>query len=497
MRDHMTQVTRIDVMADIPSGYPQPCYEMREVKEVLLVEHLACVLMRSGLARCYDARDGKLVCELNPVDRSTVHFAAVHTMVHNPSNDTLIIAYSSLPAHLQCKVVLLQSLKMGKLESYATSHQFECVVLRHPAFFEFCGMNKRIGAADLYKHVYRFWDMTTYELVFEIQGNGYQEMRVSDGVVVMLSQPRQNFIPLSLYDIEDGKLLVDPQLLNAICKQATREIEIVQHRELQFLELLVTQLLIKQQGGPIRAYDILRGEGFTVNDTNHFRPSGFVFYDVRQRAPADENDAQTNDSVDASEPTVFPRHKLAYRPRKFFTISRTCIEFWELTRYSLRRTRQLFIQGMDNPDICCHSLWANLLFVRAHQVQPFDENGSDEPLMERFRQSTIYFQKPLLRNRSDRVHTPTKAGPGCCEVDIFAADIDVYTKHSVLLFSLDGSSYFGKIDREVCGAHLRSLAVSQDLSVIACGNNAGIVRLVRMPNQIQNYHCQNEVSLCG
>ncbi|GBE60693.1 hypothetical protein, conserved [Babesia ovata] len=290
--------------------------------------------------------------------------------------------------------------------------------------------------------------MNTYELVFEIQGKGYQEMRVSDGVVVMLSQPRHNFIPLSLYDIEDGKLL------------ATREIEIVQHRELQFLELLVTQLLIKQQGGPIRAYDILRGEGFTVNDTNHFRPSGFVFYD-------------TNSSMGSYEPAVFPRHKLAYRPRRFFTISRTCIEFWELTRYSLRRTRQLFIQGMDNPDICCHSLWANLLFVRAHQEQPFDDKGADEPLMERFRQSTIYFKKPLLRNRSDRVHTPTKPGPGCCEVDIFAADVDFYTKHSVLLFSLDGSTYFGKIDREVCGAHLRSLAISQDLSSCTADVAAG------------------------
>ncbi|ORM41741.1 uncharacterized protein BXIN_2783 [Babesia sp. Xinjiang] len=356
---------------------------------------------------------------------------------------------------------ILLSLKLGKLESPKYSFQFECVVLRHPAFFEFCSSNKRIGAADLCKHVYRFWNMDNYKLVFEIKEQGYQEIRVSDGVVVMLGQPQNNFIPLSLYDIEDGKLL------------ATRQLEIVQHRELQFLELLVTQLLIKQQGGPIRAYDILRGDGFTVADTVNFQPSGFVFYDIATETICRES-------------SMPRRNKLSYRPRKFFTISRMCIEFWELTRCHMIRTRQLILHGMDNPDLCCHSIWANLLFVRAYQKQSFTEEPGELPLILRKYKPCLYFQRPMLVKNNDRIHTPTKEGPTQSEVDIFKLNSDPDTHHVILLFSLDGSRYYGKMDREVCGKRLKTLTISNDLSAIACGNDSGIVRIVRMPNTLKN-----------
>lgn len=338
MCSNFTEVIRIDALKELPKSYPAGCRELRDVKEIVLVDNLACVLMKSGLARCYDSTDGILLCELNPVDPSAVHFAAVHTLVHNASNNTLIIAYSSLPAHLQCKVVLIEALREGRVESPTYSFQFECVVLRHPAFFEFCGTNKRIGAADLYKHVYRFWNMSNYQPVFEIQGQGYQEIRVSDGVVVMLSQPRYNIIPISLYDIEDGSLL------------ATRELEIVEHRELQFLELLVTQLLIKQQGGLMRAYDILRGDGFAVDNTMHFRPNGFVFYD-------------TSTGLESDDVIAASKKKFSYRPRKFFTISKMSIEFWELTRCYLIRTRQLYIEGTYN------SRFASASITEAHLVR--------------------------------------------------------------------------------------------------------------------------------
>ncbi|GFE54874.1 hypothetical protein BaOVIS_022780 [Babesia ovis] len=364
---------------------------------------------------------------------------------------------------------------MGKMVSPRIGFNFESVVLQHPAFFEFCGTNKRIGAADLCKHVYRFWDMNTYELVFEIKGKGYQEIRVSDGVVVMLSQPRHNFIPLSLYDIEDGTLL------------ATRHIEIVQHRELQFLELLATQLLIKQQSGPVRAYDIIRGDGFTVNDTTNFQPSGFVFYDTTPPSTYDES-------------SIIVKSKWSYRPRKFFTISRSCIEFWELTRCHLVRTRQLIIQGMDNPDICCHSLWANLLFVRAYEEQGLTGDSLNNEIKGYDTESCLYLQRPKMIKNNDRIHTPTKGRHGYFEVDIFKSNDDAKNPHGILLFSLDGSQYYGCIDPDICGPNIKTLTLSNDLSVrrmyniipimisqvIACGDDKGTVNILRMPNTLIN-----------
>ncbi|KAK1443694.1 hypothetical protein BgAZ_205700 [Babesia gibsoni] len=442
-----TDVVTIDTLDGIPKTYPTAFSDNREVKEIVLVDQLVCVLMKNGIARCYDATDGVILCELNPVDTSSTHFA-----VHNPANQTLIIAYSCLPAHLQCKVVLVEALKSGKLESPAYAHQFECVVLRHPAFFEFCGEmvlvtvyldignNKRIGVADLYKHVYRFWSMYNYQPVFEIQGQGYQEIRVSNGVVVMLSQPRRNILPLSLYDIEDGTLL------------ASRELEIMQHRELQFLELLVTQLLIKQNGGLMRAYDILRGDGFAVSNTANFRPIGFVFYDTENR-------------TEILDPTVSVKERLIYRPRKFFTVSKTCIEFWELSRRYLLRTKQLLVQGMDNPDLCSHSQWANLLFIHAREGPRNTYEQMDTIDALRKNDTRMYIRRSSLRRKSSRVHTPRKGSGGSREVDIFAPNIGPDINNGLLVFSLDGNSFYGRIDKSICGTNLVTMSIKHDLSV--------------------------------
>lgn len=67
-------------------------------------------------------------------------------------------------------------------------------------------------------------------------------------------------------------------------------------------------------------------------------------------------------------------------------------------------------------------------------------------------------------------------------MDIFAPNVDPDMRRGILLFSLDGSSYYGRINREICGTSLRCLSISNDLSFIACGDSSGIVRLVRTQN---------------
>ncbi|KNC35903.1 hypothetical protein PFLG_00853 [Plasmodium falciparum RAJ116] len=121
----------------------------------------------------------------------------------------------------------------------------ERVILSHPAFFEFCETNGRIGAANLNTNSYTFWNMETYEPVFEIEEE-FQEIRVSDGLVAMFKQPVNNTIPLALFDIQNGERLVETV------------ISILPRREMQFLELLVSKLLIKQEGSSLRIYDLLK-----------------------------------------------------------------------------------------------------------------------------------------------------------------------------------------------------------------------------------------------
>ncbi|XP_952182.1 uncharacterized protein TA13710 [Theileria annulata] len=133
----------LKVLEELPENYPIYCYEMSEVKEIIFTDEIVAVLMKSGLARAFDLISGVLKCELNP-DINSIHFPCVHTIVYNKRNDTLIIAYSSFPSHLQCKVIYCQYLIEGKMLSPTSSFNFEQVVLNHPAYFEFCGYSSTI-----------------------------------------------------------------------------------------------------------------------------------------------------------------------------------------------------------------------------------------------------------------------------------------------------------------------------------------------------------------
>ncbi|SOV20434.1 conserved Plasmodium protein, unknown function [Plasmodium gaboni] len=173
----------IDIYKNLP--YNQLNNGRTKIKEIILANDVLVVLLLSGISRAYNMINGEFLCEINPNN-----FSVVHTIVYNSYNNTLIIAYASFPAHLQCKVIDCNDLKHG----ITNSSKLET--------------NGRIGAANLNTNSYTFWNMETYEPVFEIEEE-FQEIRVSDGLVAMFKQPVNNTIPLALFDIQNGERLVN------------------------------------------------------------------------------------------------------------------------------------------------------------------------------------------------------------------------------------------------------------------------------------------------
>ncbi|AFZ79451.1 hypothetical protein BEWA_022990 [Theileria equi strain WA] len=138
--------------------------------------------------------------------------------------------------------------------------------------------------------------------------------RVSDGLIAMLEQPGIDSLPLSLFDIEDGHRLVDAS------------IAIVPDRKMQFLELLVSQLLIKQEGHPIKVHDLVRKKCIVVHNTIKFNPRGFVFYDTPYLEKGNKVYMQNT-------------------TRRFFTISFFSIDFWELDPSKMIHVKSIRING--------------------------------------------------------------------------------------------------------------------------------------------------------
>ncbi|SCN43181.1 conserved Plasmodium protein, unknown function [Plasmodium ovale] len=432
----------IDIYENLP--FNQMNNERTKIKEIILANDVIVVLLISGISRAYDIVNGRFLCEINPNT-----FSVVHTIVYNSYNNTLIVAYASFPAHLQCKVIDCNDLKIGRTNSSGLGILFEKVILSHPAFFEFCETNGRIGAANLNANSYTFWDMRTYERVFEIEEE-FQEIRVSDGLVAMFKQPLNNTIPLALFDIENGKRLVETV------------ISILPRKEMQFLELLVTKLLIKQEGSSLRIYDLLKSTRQKVKNTYAFQPTAFVFYDH----PSPINGKVYNNEIS----------------KKFFTISNDLIEFWDLDSSMLRKMYAIYVPGLRDPDLCNHSLTAEILCL--YSSSAFEKIRKYESLFKYVDSGETYDQamhvEGIRRGNKNALYKK-KILYNNIQNDKLKSDIsrENFNFGALLFFSLSDGEFLNYISENVCGNSVEVLTSNNSMTTIICGDDKGFVRILR------------------
>lgn len=447
----------IDINENLP--FNQLNNKKHKIKEIILADDVVVVLLVSGISRAYNVINGKYLCEINP---ST--FAVVHTIVYNVYNNTLIVAYASFPAHLQCKVIDCEDLRIGKTNSSKLGVLFEKVILNHPAFFEFCETNKRIGAANLNTNLYTFWDMCTYKQVFEIKEE-FQEIRVSDGLLAMFKQPVENTIPLALFDIETGERLVETV------------ISILPRRELQFLELLVSKLLIKQEGSSLRIYDLLKKTKQKVKDTYSFQPIAFVFYDH----PSPVNGKVYNNEIS----------------KRFFTVSNNLIEFWDLDTYMLRKMYSIQVPGLKNPDLYNHSLITEIICM--YSSDAFENIKKNENVIDYVKcitntyesvyVNTIYQNQ--LKTEEDKRKYENKKNI------LFNSSRNIELKNSnnkkdrklgaILFFSLNDGEFLNYITEHICGSTVEVLTSNSTMTTIICGDDQGIIRILRNNPQFDEF----------
>ncbi|SCL97247.1 conserved Plasmodium protein, unknown function [Plasmodium chabaudi chabaudi] len=448
----------IDIYENLP--FNQLNNERTKIKEIILANDVIVVLLISGISRAYDIISGLFLCEINPNT-----FSVVHTIVYNTYNNTLIVAYASFPAHLQCKIINCHDLKVGKTNSSELGTLFEKVILSHPAFFEFCETNGRIGAANLNTNSYTFWDMKTYEQVFEI-AEEFQEIRVSDGLVAMFKQPINSTIPLALFDIENGERLVDTI------------ISILPRREMQFLELLVSKLLIKQEGSSLRIYDLLKKTRQKVKNTYAFQPTAFVFYDH----PSPINGKVYNNEIS----------------KKFFTISNDLIEFWDLDSFMLRKMYSIYVPGLRDPDLCNHSLMAEILCLYSSNAfekikkyeNLFKYNNCESIKNNELDESGIYKE---LKNNDDKNNILYKnINDNKLKININKDKLDF---GALLFFSLNDGEFLSYISENVCGNSVEVLASNNNMTTIICGDDQGFVRILRNNPKFDDFEIKGENSM--
>ncbi|KYF39894.1 hypothetical protein TGARI_240525A, partial [Toxoplasma gondii ARI] len=361
----LTASKQIDVFGSMPSELSTS--ENRKIKEIIFAKTIIVVVTDGGLCRAFYLGSGLLALELNPRNpwRSNYHaptfYAAtatgapseVTTAVYNHNNDTIVVVYEPNPGGLQCRD------SMNVLT--------EELVLSHPAFFEFDEANGMILAAQQGNvRFFQFWvficllerylenveavskqNHETFTLVFSVYEEEFEGKQSTPhlyrpfstiyfqkfGYLMdswrCLSQRDRIFSrqPYSILKTEDAWYFTwtSPYFILLVHRwihQADVEIPLDHYRSVEFLELLVCQLLLKQERLSLRIINLLDGgTGHKVAQTRDtFAPIGFVFFEVTSSENRSCKAARNNCKCQAPE-RVYNKKYLNNCHRRFFTIS--------------------------------------------------------------------------------------------------------------------------------------------------------------------------------
>ncbi|KAH8585268.1 putative low complexity [Cryptosporidium sp. chipmunk genotype I] len=233
-----------------------------KIIEVVFSKEILFVLNDSGLGTAYNRHNNKVLCILNRSPSETIR-----SLFYNKMNNTIVIAFHHDPSVLNCTIFNIEDVMLKRNISSSIGKEFQQIKVGNPGFIEFDDGNGRIVVADPQNDYFTFWDMSNYNKLYQIKGQNFLEMRISDGTVVFFRQPSYSTIEAHLCNISDGEYL---------------EKTIVKLRsslDIQFLELHREYLLLKQESCSIRVWNLLTNSSKKISKTRDFHPKAFIFFD--------------------------------------------------------------------------------------------------------------------------------------------------------------------------------------------------------------------------
>ncbi|KAL8275499.1 hypothetical protein Esti_000450 [Eimeria stiedai] len=427
----------------------------RRIKEIIFAGRCVVIVTDGGICRAYDMQSTRLLAELNPL----TPWKKVTTAIYHSGNDTVVVVFEPNPGGLQCQVftasVSQTSVQHVPLDRKAERQALEQGQLRAPAISSDFSKAKQ---GDIQS--FQFWNHTRFKLLFSVHGEDFE---------VMFNPTSARVFSASVFDVEDGRRVVlysrtclssNNNEITMVVLKAKISIPIDQYRRVEFLELLVSKLLFKQDRASLRVIDLLDdGTSMKVPHTREsFAPIGFVFFEVPER--------------------VMGKKYLDQRARRFFTISPGTIQFWILQRNSLDTLHSIDVYGLREAGLCQQGIGANLLAVCPSHA-PCSKSDTDKITIPsvafvsalELHQGKCPGKRPSSiewpEHTSDTSQGPTKRG------------LKNFGPKSIHFFSMDDGQYVGSVPSHLCGDHVEVLQLSAENLSTTLHNDPGVVRLLQ------------------
>jgi len=234
-----------------------------KIVEIVSAKDIVFGLTQTGVCAAFDRETSNRICFLNIAPDEVIR-----SLFYNKSNDSLITVsvyradnYSSL----KCRSIPLEYIRRNKPD--AGFNLFESESLRWPGFVEFDDVNGKVLTYSAANKVYKVWDLVNYNLLYSIEDEGIQEIKISPGIMLLIynRSATGGCVPLKILAIDSGETLKN-------FKHALHRT-----KKIDFIEQFNEKLLVKQENENLQIVDIRTGHLHQVPSTDFMTPSAFIF----------------------------------------------------------------------------------------------------------------------------------------------------------------------------------------------------------------------------
>ena len=233
------------------------------IVEIIHAHNLIFVLTHAGLCVAFES-GGRRLCYVNH-ERDEV----VRSLFFNKLSDSLItvsVCADDAFQSLRCRSIPVEAIRSG--EPGPGRRLFPGFVLKWPGFVEFDEVNGKIVTLRVSEEEgrsYSVWSLRTYQHLFEIPADNIFEIKISPGVILLIYNRKQAYLPLKVLSMENGEtLFTHLHLLNRT-------------KRLDLIEQFDQKILLKQEGEPLQIVDILTSHIRRIPHEKFLAPKSSLF----------------------------------------------------------------------------------------------------------------------------------------------------------------------------------------------------------------------------
>ncbi|KAK3162289.1 hypothetical protein QOZ80_1BG0087790 [Eleusine coracana subsp. coracana] len=231
------------------------------VCEILGASDIIFALSASGICTALSRVTKRRICILN-VDPDQV----ICSMFYNKANDSIITvsAFASEDFKiLSCRTTPIEFVRQAKPD--AGFGLFETEILNEQSFLEVDDVNGKILIYSDPDSTYKVFDWKNYTLLYTRPATNIKKIKFCPGILVLIYERKEAYIPLEVLSIEDGKSL--------------RSLKHLLHRskQIEFIEQFDEKLFIKQKGENLQILDIRDCILAEVSRTEFVKPTSVIF----------------------------------------------------------------------------------------------------------------------------------------------------------------------------------------------------------------------------